>query len=181
MEAALWPILKGKLTMKFFNLGVFAVCVFAANSAFAEMQVTLGGNWDGNRVPEGQQCTLFGGNGATPPMQITGVPEGTVMIVAEYNDRSYQPLSRNGGHGTIGYQVSGNSANLPSVPGLMDRNLPHGVQILNKARGTGRYASDGYLPPCSGGRGNQYAVDLKAVDAGGHVLEELKRIAIGRY
>lgn len=53
MEAALWPILKGKLTMKFFNLGVFAVRVFAANSAFAEMQVTLGGNWDGNRVPEG--------------------------------------------------------------------------------------------------------------------------------
>ena len=159
-----------------------SIAVFlSVGAAFAEMQVTLGAAWDGERVPTGQHCTLFGGNGSTPPMRITGLPAGTVMIIAEYNDRSYQPLSRNGGHGTIGYQVSGGSADLPAVPGLTARNLPRGVQVVKKARGTGRYASDGYLPPCSGGRGNRYSVDLKAVDAGGNVIEQLRRVAIGRY
>lgn len=162
-------------------LSIVAVLGLSAGMAQAEMQVTLTGGWDGNRVPDGQQCTLDGGNGSTPPMRITGIPAGTAMIVAEYNDRSYQPLSRNGGHGTIGYAVSGDSADLPAVPGLTDRNLPRGVQVIKKARGTGRYASDGYLPPCSGGRGNRYTVDLHAVDAGGNTLERLRRVPIGRY
>ncbi len=118
-------------------LSIIAALGLTAGMAQAEMQVTLTGGWDGNRVPDGQQCTLDGGNGSTPPMRITGIPAGTAMIVAEYNDRSYQPLSRNGGHGTIGYAVSGNSADLPAVPGLTDRNLPRGVQVIKKARGTG--------------------------------------------
>ncbi|WP_228848863.1 hypothetical protein [Halocynthiibacter styelae] len=162
-------------------LSFTAALTLSAGLAQAEMQVVLTGGWDGNRVPDGQQCTLFGGNGSTPPMRITGMPAGTAMIVAEYNDRSYQPLSRNGGHGTIGYAVSGDSADLPAVPGLTDRNLPRGVQVIKKARGTGEYASDGYMPPCSGGRGNRYTVDLHAVDAGGNTLERLRRVPIGRY
>ncbi|WP_231703994.1 hypothetical protein [Cochlodiniinecator piscidefendens] len=148
--------------------------------ALADMEAQVTSPWDGVRVPAGQHCALQGGQGATPPIQVTGIPDGTVMIVAEYNDRSYQPLSRNGGHGTLGYPVSGSSANLPSVPGV-SANLPHGVIVVRAARGTGQYASPGYLPPCSGGRGNQYSVDLKAVDASGQVLETLRRVRLGRY
>lgn len=155
--------------------------VFSATTAFAEMQVTLTGGWDGKRIPAGQHCVLFGGNGSTPPMHIANLPKGAVMVVAEYNDRDYQPLSRKGGHGTIGYVVSGASADLPAVPGMTDRNLPRGVRVVQKARSSGRYKSDGYLPPCSGGKGNRYAVDLKAVNASGKVLETVHRVPIGRY
>ena len=115
----------------------------------------------------------------TPPIQVTGIPAGTAMIVVEYNDKSYKPLSRNGGHGIIGYPVSGASANLPAVPGLTAK-LPGGIRVLAKARGTGDYASNGYLPPCSGGRGNTYQADVKAVDAGVKVLDKTK-MKLGRY
>ena len=49
------------------------------------------------------------------------------------------------------------------------------------AKSTGKYASPGYLPPCSGGRGNLYTVDLKAIDGQGKVLSEIKNFQIGRY
>lgn len=43
------------------------------------------------------------------------------------------------------------------------------------------YASAGYLPPCSGGRGNRYTVDVKILDAAGKVLDTQRNVAIGRY
>ncbi|MDQ7069447.1 MAG: hypothetical protein Q9M48_01640 [Rhodobacterales bacterium] len=78
-----------------------------------------------------------------------------------------------------GYPVRGNSAMLPAVPGLSTK-LPGGVQVVKPARGTGRYASKGYLPPCSGGRGNNYSATIKAVSATGKLLEKIT-IGIGKY
>ncbi|MBZ0128393.1 MAG: hypothetical protein K8F59_04715 [Rhodobacteraceae bacterium] len=135
--------------------------------------------WDGKTVPTGQQCKLHGGNGATPPIKVTGLPAGTRWIVVEFNDKSYTPLSTNGGHGKIGFPVSGASATLPSVPG-MTAKLPGGAVVVAKARSSGRYASPGYLPPCSGGKGNRYSADVKALDADNKVLEKIS-IGIGRY
>jgi len=155
------------------------VLIVSAGFAQAKMGVQLLAPWDGKRVPAGQNCTLDGGNGSTPPMKITGLPGGTVLIVVEYNDKSYPPLSSRGGHGTIGYPVSGSSAKLPAVPGLT-ANLPGGVRVIKRARGTGRYASKGYLPPCSGGRGNRYSATVKAISQAGKVLEKAT-ISIGRY
>lgn len=147
--------------------------------ADAAMTVTLDAPWDGRKVPAGQQCSLFGGNGATPPMTVAGLPQGTVWVVVAFNDRDYRPLSRNGGHGTIGFPVKGASAKLPAVPGMTDR-LPGGARVVAAAKSTGRSASPGYLPPCSGGRGNRYSADVSAVGADGKVIETV-RIAIGRY
>lgn len=153
--------------------------VVMSGVAMAEMKVSLKGGWDGKKVPKGQQCTLFGGKGATPPMAVTGLPQGTTWVYVEFNDRDYGPLSRNGGHGVIGYPVKGASADLYSVPGLKG-SLPGKAKVISKARSSGKYKSSGYLPPCSGGRGNRYEAVVKAVSGNGKVLEKV-RIGIGRY
>lgn len=159
---------------------ILGLCTaFFATSAMAEMSVKLGGGWDGRKVPAGQQCALHGGNGSTPPMKVSNLPKGTAWIYVEYNDRDYRPLSNKGGHGVIGYPVSGSSADLYSVQG-MKAKLKGKAKVISKARSTGQYASEGYLPPCSGGRNNRYFAVVKAVDAGGKVLEK-RNIEIGRY
>lgn len=152
----------------------------SAGVAMADMSAQLGGGWDGGKVPSGQQCKLHGGNGSTPPMRVSGIPSGAVWVVAYFNDKSYKPLSRNGGHGTIAFPVRGAVTDLPAVPGMTKR-LPGGAQVMAAAKSSGKYASPGYLPPCSGGKNNRYSVDLKAVDKQGKVLAEIRDFTIGRY
>ena len=164
--------------MKTIATSIAALCLMS-NAALAEMSVSLGGNWDGKKVPKGQQCTFFGGDGATPPMKVSNLPAGTASVHAEFNDRDFNRLSRNGGHGIIGYPVSGTTADLYSVPGMTD-DIPGKAKVISAARSTGRFATKGYLPPCSGGRGNRYFVEIKAISSTGEVLEKT-RINIGRY
>lgn len=164
--------------MKNFALSL-PILALTAGAAFADLKAQVSAPWDGKKVPAGQNCTLDGGNGSTPPFQATGIPDGAVWLIVEYNDKSYKPLSRNGGHGTIGYAVTGSSGNFPAVPGLSTR-MPKGVQVIAAARGKGDYASPGYLPPCSGGRGNSYEAEVKAVDTNGKVLDKT-RMKLGRY
>jgi len=164
--------------MRLIVSGVFMI--LSTGMAFADMSVQLMGGWDGKRVPAGQHCTLQGGNGSTPPMRVSGVPEGAIWIVAYYNDKSYQPLSRKGGHGTIAYPVRGAETDLPAVPGMRSK-LPGGARVIKPSRATGQFASPGYLAPCSNGRNNRYTVDLKAVDSQGKVLDQVINVDIGRY
>ncbi|MEO0402943.1 MAG: hypothetical protein AAF214_11260 [Pseudomonadota bacterium] len=155
------------------------VLAMSASVALADLKAQVLSPWDGKKVPAGQECVLHGGKGSTPPFQATGIPAGAVWLIVEYNDKSFKPLSRNGGHGTIGYAVNGTSAKLPAVPGMTAR-MPKGVQVIAAAKSTGDYASPGYLPPCSGGRGNSYEAVVKAVDASGKVLDQT-RMKLGRY
>ena len=135
--------------------------------------------WNGKRIPKGQQCSKFGGKGSTPALVVEGAPDGTVEIVVAYNDRSYQPLSYNGGHGKIGYKAGPGATTIPALPGETVR-MPVGARIVAKNRATGSYARAGYLPPCSGGRGNLYFADVIALDAKGDVLAK-GRIILGRH
>ena len=118
--------------------------------------------WDGKKIPAGQHCQVFGGNGSTPALKVSNIPAGANAIIIEYNDQSYGPLSNGGGHGTIGYRISGTTADLPAVPGHT-ASVPEGTFIEHASFATGQYASPGYLPPCSGGRGNIYTAVVKAV------------------
>ncbi len=158
---------------------VAALMLLATTAGAQSFSARLAAPWDGVSVPGGQQCRLFGGNGATPGIILQGLPRGTVRIRAEFNDKSYPPLAQNGGHGVIGFQVSGADAVLPPVPG-MTATLPEGIEVLAAARSTGPYASPGYLPPCSGGRGNRYMVDIIAEDANGATLARVP-VELGRY
>ena len=159
---------------------LIAALLVAASAATAQsFTAELGPPWDGVDVPGGQQCLLFNGNGATPMFILQGLPAGTTQMRVEFNDKSYAPLANNGGHGVIGFQVSGPDAVLPSVLG-MTADLPEGTEVLSAARSSGRYASPGYLPPCSGGRGNRYMADVIALDANGAELARV-HVELGRY
>ena len=167
--------------MKFARITLAAALLGAMSSgaALAQMQVQLTGGWNGKTVPAGQQCSQFGGEGMSPPMKVSGLPEKTAWIYVEFNDRDYKPLSTKGGHGVIGYPVKGNSATLKSVP-ERKKKLPGNARVIKKARSSGKYASSGYLAPCSGGRGNRYFADVKAISADGKTLETI-RVEIGKY
>ena len=153
----------------------------------ADLQVSLADPaWDGKKIPKGQQCTKFGGKGATPALRVENIPVGANAVIVEFNDRNYQPLSWNGGHGKIGFWVpeGASSAVLPSVPGET-KDLPEGSFVEKRNRATGGYARPGYLPPCSGGRGHSYFAEVKAVKKvegkkKPEVLAKAK-IKLGRY
>lgn len=136
--------------------------------------------WTGAALPADQHCPLQGGHGATPALDVSGVPDRTTMINVAFNDETYTPMD-DGGHGVIGFDVtpSGGKASLPSVPGNTAA-LPAGAHVTTAARGTGDYASPGYLPPCSGGRGNTYTATVTALDSSGKELATGK-ITLGKY
>ena len=142
--------------------------------------------WDGKKIPKGQQCTKFGGRGATPALRVENIPAGANAIIVEFNDRNYEPLSWSGGHGKIGFWIAegSGSAMLPSVPGET-ADLPEGSFVEKRNRATGSYARPGYLPPCSGGRGHKYFAAVKAVKKaeGGKKPETLAEasLPLGRY
>ena len=143
--------------------------------------------WTGNTIPAGQHCQMFGGKGQTPALKVGKIPAGANAIIVEFNDLSFGPLSSGGGHGKIGYWIKGaGSAVLPSVPGETADLGVQGSFIEAKAHSTGQYASPGYLPPCSGGRGNTYVADVKAVYKATKEGEESlllaeQRIKLGTY
>lgn len=121
-----------------------------------------------------------------PALQVKNIPAGADAIIVEFNDRNYQPLSWNGGHGKIGFRIAegSGSALLPSAPGETD-DLPEGSFVEKHNRATGDYARPGYLPPCSGGRGHGYFAEVKAVKKvegkkKPEVLAKAK-IKLGRY
>ncbi|UYN99115.1 MAG: hypothetical protein KIT02_14460 [Devosia sp.] len=158
---------------------IVAGLAISAMPVLAEMTIRIGAPWDGKTVPADQVCGLQGGDGSTPPFSISGLPAQTTAIQIEYNDISYVPMAFNGGHGVIEYAVSGEGADLPVLP-AMTADLPPGASLVSAGRGSGQYASDGYMPPCSGGRGHRYQALVKAMGADGAVLES-QRVEMGLY
>ena len=157
-----------------------ATLLAAAPAAAAGLEVDLLEPWDGKRVPAGQQCRLFGGDGWTPPIHVWNLPAGTVWVVDQFNNRSYKPLAREGGHGQIAWPAKWPVTYLYPIPGMS--GLPKwGAFVVEPARTLGPYASPGYLPPCSGGQKHKYSVDILAVDANGNVLDEQRNVALGKY
>ena len=68
----------------------------------------------------------------------------------------------NGGHGIVGFRVTGNNAVLMPFPGEVTTGLPPTTFIEAENR-SGGFGGPGYLPPCSGGAGNTYTVTVMAV------------------
>ena len=168
--------------MKATRIGLAMILAMMTGPAFAaELQVSFAdSSWTGKKIPKGQHCEKFGGNGATPELKVSGIPKGTTAIFVEFNDASYQPLSNRGGHGIVGFEYTGGGESvLPPVPGGTEET-PAGTWIEKKNRATGAWKSPGYLPPCSGGRGNRYFAVVKAVDTDKKVLAKAK-IKLGRY
>ncbi|WP_461521375.1 hypothetical protein [Porticoccus sp.] len=151
----------------------------------AALQVALTDpSWDGYAIPSGQQCKKFGGDGATPPLKISGMPEGTNAVIIAFSDRSWF-LMDHGGQGMIGLWT-GNSFSSVEIPAVAGESfvLPRGLFLEQEHKG-GRGAPGAYLPPCSGGRGNRYVAEVMAVHkgTGGQRTQLLAKgeIFLGRY
>ena len=153
---------QSKLTAIFAAVLIF-VCMGSVNADELTVEFTDSA-WDGATIPKGQQCKKFGGKGATPPLRVSNIPAEADAIVVEFNDLDFQPLSNKGGHGKIGFEIEigAGEAELMAVPGGT-KKMPDGVWMVKKNRATGGWFSQGYLPPCSGGKGNRYVADVLAV------------------
>lgn len=140
--------------------------------------------WNGRTVPSGQQCTKFGGNGAAPALQVTGIPAQADALVLEFSDKDYSPLA-NGGHGMVRYAVTpgAGAVTVPALPGETSE-LPAGFTLIREHKGWSKPGA--YLPPCSGGEGHLYFVTVRAVKLdpdGSGKYEELDKTKtnLGRY
>lgn len=168
-------------------LSAFAAsAVFAAGLSSAQaMDVSFAdAAWDGKSVPAGQQCQKFDGKDpATPRFKIAKIPAGTTEIVFAYSDRDYQPMD-NGGHGIVAYALSGDVTEIevPAAPGhSFDLKAP--FRMVKAHQGPGWDKAGAYMPPCSGGKGNNYYVTVKAVSGSGDVQKVLaeKVVEMGKF
>lgn len=140
--------------------------------------------WDGKTVPAGQQCQKFGGKGSTPLISVNDIPEGANAIVMEYSDHTYQAMNH-GGHGKFGYRIPTGSTTvtIPSMAG-QTFDLPSGFFLIEAQRAPDWDKAGAYLPPCSGGSGNDYYVTVKAVkEVKGGIREVLAEteVPLGKY
>lgn len=152
------------------NIYIFSLLLLLLGRAFAEegLTVTLADPaWDGKKIPADQVCKKFGGNQSkSPALKIDGIPTDADALLLSFNDESYTPMDK-GGHGVVRVQLNKTpTMQIPSIPGETD-TLPAGISVVTKHRGTGWSGTGGaYLPPCSGGRGNTYTIDISAIKSG---------------
>ncbi|MCW8193557.1 hypothetical protein F6455_01995 [Proteobacteria bacterium 005FR1] len=151
-------------------IAVSAMCLLSSLATAQDLSASLADPaWTGDGIPQGQQCQRFGGqNPESPEVKIENIPQGTQAIVLAFSDRSFERMD-NGGHGMVAYKLSGEhsgSVTIPSVPGHTE-NLPNGFFTVQAHQAPGWDKAGAYLPPCSGGRGNNYFIDIKAVKLAG--------------
>ena len=150
---------------------LFILLTFSYASTAAELELAFtDAAWNGEGIPEGQMCNRFNEseskNPESPELVVKGIPAEADAIILYFSDRSFARMD-NGGHGTVGYKIAAGSGEItvPRVPGHTE-DLPENFWTV-KAHGAPTWDTAGaYLPPCSGGRGNDYFVDVKAVKLG---------------
>lgn len=118
--------------------------------------------WNGRAVPRSGCCQRCGGRGMSPGLLVERLPAGTEAVIVEFNDLSYQPLSRGGGHGAIRVPCAGRTeVEIPSFKENSDV-LPEGVLLEHRHRAVG-YGRGAYLGPCGCGSNNLYEATVEAV------------------
>lgn len=166
--------MKLKILMSFIVVLALSTAAAALDVKFADCE------WDGMKIPEGQQCQKFGGdNPSTPRLIVTDIPVGSNGILLEYSDRDSERMN-NGGHGKMKFTLISLSTEvkIPSVPGHTF-DLPPSFTIIEAHRGAGWDKAGAYMPPCSGGKGHEYYLTIKSV-MGDKVTAETV-IELGKY
>ena len=127
-------------------------------------------SWTGEGIPEGQKCNRFNESAEkapkSPELSVKGIPADADAIILYFSDRTFARMD-NGGHGQVGFQITAGTSEviIPSIPGHTE-DLPENFWMV-KAHGAPTWDTAGaYLPPCSGGRKNDYFIDVKAVKLG---------------
>lgn len=136
--------------------------------------------WDGETIPEGQQCQKFDGvNPGTPRLNLSNIPVGSDSVVLAYSDRNSKKMN-NGGHGIMEYTLpkGASSVQLPTEFGHT-YEMTQGFKMIAEHRGAGWDRAGAYMPPCSGGKGNAYYVTIQTY-AGSQVTAETV-VELGKY
>ncbi len=157
-------------------------CATTTRTAAPATKLSVAANdtaWDGTRVPDGMQCGQQAGREpATPPLLVSGIPPSAGRLVVEFNDESYAPLSRDGGHGKFSVDVAGREeAIVPPFAEGQTSGFPAGASLVASNRAGG---VPGYLAPCSGKQDHLYSVTVRAMSAND---QEVARgyLPLGRY
>lgn len=159
---------------------------FSATPGLVSLQLSfVDPPWDGKIIPKGQQCMEYGGDGASPRIQVSNIPLQTDRLVLEFSDATYKPCD-NGGHGIISYAIQAGSQDVtvPSIPG-QTFELPDGFTLIQEHCGADLGMQAGaYIGPCPG-FGNKYYVIVRAYhDSSGQSAGKLLgigRLDIGTY
>jgi len=156
------------------NKKIMQTVIFSAASAFASLSFSAelslsftDSAWNGDGIPAGQMCNKFkGDNPQSPELVIKNIPAGTTAIVLEFSDRSNERMDK-GGHGKVGYKIpeGATEVTVPRIPGHTE-DLAENFFTVAAHKAPMWDTAGAYLPPCSGGRGNQYFIDVKAVKLG---------------
>lgn len=136
--------------------------------------------WDGESVPQGQQCQRFGGEApATPALKVSGIPAGSDALILAYSDLDSEKMNH-GGHGRMRYAPATltSTQEVPSVPGHTF-DIPEDFSIIEAQRSPGWDTAGAYMPPCSGGNGHVYEVTVKSVK--GEEVTGEATLSLGRY
>jgi len=144
--------------------------------------------WDGKKVPKDEVCSDYnpkGGN--SPALTISNLPKKVNYLILSFSDETFKGMS-NGGHGIVGYKVkdANSTVTIPSIKGETF-SLPTGFNSIRKHQGEQFKKKKGaYLPPCSGGNGNLYVIEVKAIERpstkdGNYTLWGDANISIGVY
>ncbi|MEW5722970.1 MAG: hypothetical protein AB1896_07670 [Thermodesulfobacteriota bacterium] len=103
--------------------------------------------WNGQKVPDGQQCRRFGGQGATPGLIVRNIPAGANAVILEFSDKNVAKMDH-GCHGRIGYLIPPGTTEvaLPPVPGHTFE-LPQGFFLVQAHCAPSWDKAGAYLPP----------------------------------
>jgi len=151
-----------KLTM------IGAIMAFGLNSlSAADFSATFVNKiWNKVEVPKSEVCSNYNTRpGKTPTIALTNIPTGASKIILAFSDETFAGM-RDGGHGVIAYKIPKKTLNItvPSIKGETF-DIPKNFSIVTGHRGGKFGKTEGaYLAPCSGGKGNTYSVEIKAVD-----------------
>ena len=167
-------------------LTLFSVCAVQAADTSTQGSI-VNPEWNGKKIPVGQQCNKFGGdNPMSPQIKITGLPLETQAVLLRFNDESFQKMKQ-GGHGVIGMRVEPGTTELlfPAIPGHSFK-LPDNVFMVRAHKAPTWDKAGAYLPPCSGGKGHRYSVTIQPSTIKNWDKKKFKKIEsvkvnIGRY
>ena len=134
-------------------------------------------SWDSKIVPKKGICLRRGGDGFSPEIQISKIPENTAVLKLMFTDMDF---GKKGGHGGIETPVNGKTEIV--VPSFRD-TLPKGFKGIKKhhckpCRSIG--GNDYYNGPCSPQLKHTYKVFVYAVSKNGKTLSK-GNLTLGKY
>ena len=161
-------------------LFVFLAFVFLAGNSNAGdtlMVEHIDKSWNSKKVPKKGVCLRRGGDGFSPEIQISKIPESATLLKLMFTDMNF---GKEGGHGGIQTTVNGKTEII--VPSFRDK-LPAGFKGIKKhhckpCRSVG--GNDYYNGPCSPQRKHTYKVFVYAISKTGETLAK-GNLTLGKY